>query len=449
MLEITGLSKIKSVQLITMGCSKNRVDSEKLLSRIKEGGLQILPEDADYKQSRPNAVIINTCGFIQDAKQESIDEILKAAKAKNDGYVQRLVVCGCLSERYRKELTTALPEVDAIFGSFEWDKVAAYLGLPSQSDSAKRLLTTPSHYAYLKIAEGCNRKCSYCAIPLIKGRFRSVPMTALVKEARNLAKQGVRELILIAQDTTYYGLDLYKKRALAQLIEKLSSVKGIEWIRIHYSYPAQFPKDVLKVMAENPKVCKYLDIPLQHCSTKVLKTMRRGVDFAKTQALIDDLRNTVKGVALRTTMMVGHPGEGKKEFEQLLNFIKKNRFEMLGAFTYSEEEGTFDAKNYPDTITPKEKKARYNALMKLQSTISLENNRKRVGWVEKVIIDEYKEGYLLARSQRESPEVDGQIIIDLTPQSNKPDFDARRLIGKFAAVRIISASSYDLTATLA
>ena len=428
MLEITGLSKIKTVQLITMGCSKNRVDSEKLLSRIKEGGLQIIPEDADYKQSKPNAVIINTCGFIQDAKQESIDEILKAAKAKNDGYVQRLVVCGCLSERYRKELTTALPEVDAIFGSFEWDKVAAYLGLPSQSDSAKRLLTTPSHYAYLKIAEGCNRKCSYCAIPLIKGRFRSVPMTSLVKEARNLAKQGVRELILIAQDTTYYGLDLYKKRALAQLIEKLSSVKGIEWIRIHYSYPAQFPKDVLKVMAENPKVCKYLDIPLQHCSTKVLKTMRRGVDFAKTQ---------------------GHPGEGKKEFEQLLNFIKKNRFEMLGAFTYSEEEGTFDAKNYPDTITPKEKKARYNALMKLQSTISLENNRKRVGGVEKVIIDEYKEGYLLARSQRESPEVDGQIIIDLTPQSNKPDFDARRLIGKFAAVRIISASSYDLTATLA
>lgn len=449
MLEITGLSKIRKVQLITMGCSKNRVDSEKLLSRIVEGGVEVVPEEADYESSRPDAIIINTCGFIQDAKKESIDEILKAVDAKIRGYVGRIVVCGCLSERYRSELSTALPEVDALFGSFEWDRLAAYLNLSSKKGWEKRVLTTPSHYAYLKIAEGCNRKCSYCAIPLIKGKFRSLSISALEKEARLLAKQGVRELILIAQDTTYYGMDLYGRRMLAPLIERLSRIKGIEWIRIHYSYPAQFPRDVLKVMAENPKVCKYLDIPLQHCSTRVLKVMRRGVDLAKTQALIDDLRKTVKGVSLRTTMMVGHPGEGKREFEQLLNFVKKNRFEMLGAFTYSEEEGTFDAKNYRDNITPKEKKRRYEALMKLQSTISLENNRKRVGGVEKVIVDEYREGFLLARSQRESPEVDGQIIIDLTPQRSKPDFDARRLIGKFAAVRIISASSYDLTATLA
>ena len=337
--------KPHKVQLVTLGCCKNRVDSEHLLAKLSEG-LEIVPEEVPYEESRPDTVIINTCGFIGDAKKESIDEILTAVKAKQDGFVGRIVVCGCLSERYREELQADIPEVDAFFGSFQWKEIVRWMSLPQENDWTKRHLTTPSHYAYLKIADGCNRKCSYCAIPLIKGPFKSVPMATLEREAKALAAKGVRELILIAQDTTFYGMDLYGKKMLAPLIERLSKIGGIEWIRIHYSYPTGFPKDVLKVMSENPKVCKYLDIPLQHSSTKILKMMRRGVDRTRQQSLLDDLRSRVPGIALRTTMIVGHPGEGEQEFEDLLDFVRKNRFEMLGAFTYSEEEGTYDAKNF-------------------------------------------------------------------------------------------------------
>lgn len=437
--------KPHKVQLVTLGCCKNRVDSEHLLAKLSEG-LEIVPEEVPYEESRPDTVIINTCGFIGDAKKESIDEILAAVKAKQDGFVGRIVVCGCLSERYREELQADIPEVDAFFGSFQWKEIVRWMSLPQENDWTKRHLTTPSHYAYLKIADGCNRKCSYCAIPLIKGPFKSVPMATLEREAKALAAKGVRELILIAQDTTFYGMDLYGKKMLAPLIERLSKIGGIEWIRIHYSYPTGFPKDVLKVMAENPKVCKYLDIPLQHSSTKILKMMRRGVDRTRQQSLLDDLKSRVPGIALRTTMIVGHPGEGEQEFEDLLDFVRKNRFEMLGAFTYSEEEGTYDAKYFADDIPQGVKNRRYGRLMRLQSRISLENNRRRVGGVEKVIIDDVKDGFLICRSQRESPEVDGSILVDL---KGCKGFDPLRLIGKFAAVRIISATEYDLTGVLA
>jgi len=457
MLEIAGLYKPKRVQLVTMGCSKNRVDSEKLLSRLSDGGLEIIPESISYEEARPDIVIINTCGFIGDAKKESVDEILSAVQAKKEGYVGKIVVCGCLSERYPEDLKESLPEVDALFGSFQWKEVLNWMGIAEKKPSVwiGRYLTTPRHYAYLKIADGCNRKCSYCAIPLIKGRFTSVPMATLEREAEALAAQGVRELILIAQDTTFYGMDLYGKKMLAPLVERLSKIDGIEWIRIHYSYPAGFPKDVLKVMASNPKVCKYLDIPLQHSSSKILSMMRRGVDHEKTQKLIDEIRDRVPGIVLRTTMIVGHPGEGEEEFEDLLEFVRKNRFEMLGAFPYSEEEGTYDASHFEDDVPSSVKRKRYNRLMKLQSRISLENNLRRVGQVEKVLIDDFKDGFLIARSQKESPEVDGTILIDISalPDGKKAkfpaDFAPERFIGKFAAVRIVSATEYDLTAVLA
>ncbi len=454
MLEVAGLYRPKKVQLITMGCSKNRVDSEKLLAVLADGGVEVLPETLTYQIAKPDVVIINTCGFIGDAKKESIDEILSAIAAKNEGYVDKVVVCGCLSERYEYDLKESLPEVDAFFGSFQWGAMIKWLGVEKSSALrskscilTERYLTTPKHYAYLKIADGCNRKCSYCAIPLIKGRYTSLPIEVLEKEARALALQGVRELILIAQDTTFYGTDLYGKKMLATLLERLSAIEGIEWIRIHYSYPAGFPRNVLKAMADNPKICKYLDIPLQHSSSKILSMMRRGVDYTKTQKLINEIRSMVPGIALRTTMIVGHPGEGKEEFEELLGFVRSNRFEMLGAFCYCEEEGTYDAVHYPDEVPSSVKKRRYNRLMSLQSKIALENNRKRIGGVEKVLIDAYKDGFLIARSQRESPEVDGSVLIDISDlqQTIAP----QQLIGKFAAVCITGATEYDLMARLA
>lgn len=452
MLEITGIFSPKRVQLITMGCSKNRVDSEKLLHKLSGSGMEIIPEDLPYDSSRPDLVIINTCGFIGDAKKESIDEILAAVEAKKAGYVGKVVVCGCLSERYPDDLKESLPEVDAFFGAFQWKAIVEWTGLGSgRLNSAPynwtgRYLTTPKHYAYLKIADGCNRKCSYCAIPLIKGRFTSVPMATLEREARQLASGGVRELILIAQDTTFYGMDLYGKKMLAPLIERLSKIEGIEWIRIHYSYPSGFPKDVLRQMAQNPKVCRYLDIPLQHCSSKILKMMRRGVDYEKTQKLIDDIRSAVPGIALRTTMIVGHPGETEGEFTQLLDFVRLNRFEMLGAFPYSEEEGTYDALHFEDDVPSSVKKRRYGRLMRLQARISLENNRKRIGGVEKVIVDDFRNGYLICRSQKESPEVDGVILVKV-PDSK--EISPELFIGKFAAVKINSVTEYDLQGELA
>lgn len=434
------------IQLVSLGCSKNRVDSEHLLRQIANAGIEILPEDFDLAAPggvRADAVIINTCGFIKDAKEESIQAIFAAVDAKNRGYIRHILVFGCLSQRYRDELIRNIPEVDAFFGAFDTDSVIQAIGIiKDNTQLLKRHLTTPKHYAYLKISEGCDRTCSYCSIPLIRGAHVSVPMEELVEEARNLAAEGVKELIVIAQDTTYYGLDLYKRRALEELLQKLCAIDGIEWIRLHYSYPAQFPQDVLDVMAANPKICRYLDIPLQHGSTKVLEAMRRSIDAPRTQEIIDAIRAKIPGVVLRTTMIVGHPGEDRREFEKLLAFVKKNRFERLGAFTYSEEEGTYGAAHFPDTVRESTKQKRYDELMELQSGISLEINESRIGTTERVIVDSFTGGVLVARSRSESPEVDGEILI--APCGNAPE----KLVGTFVEVKIIGANEYDLLAEL-
>lgn len=431
---------MKSLQVITLGCSKNTVDTEHLLSQVK-GSWEILPEE----ESRPvDVLLINTCGFIGDAKEESIQAILAAAARKKAGEVGRIIVFGCLSQRYMSQMPDLIPEVDYWFGARDLDPVVKALEcVPVRNPS--RLRTDHHAYAYLKISEGCDRRCSYCAIPSIRGAHRSVPMEAIVAEAESLAKEGVKELILIAQDTTYYGLDLYRRRALAELIRRLSAVSGIEWIRIHYSYPADFPEDVLVEMAENPKVCKYLDIPLQHVSDKVLDKMRRHVDGEWTRTLVRRLREEVPGVVLRTTMIVGHPGEGRKEFAELLDFLREAGFERLGAFEYSEEEGTFGAENYRDSVPRKEKARRLAELMRVQSGISLAFNESRVGKTDRVMVDDYADGVLVCRSQYESPEVDGEIVV----RYDGHDFGGKtpeELCGSFIDVRITGADEYDLIA---
>lgn len=433
----------KKIQLVSLGCSKNKVDSEHLLKQIAGAGIEILPETYDLTKGEVEAVIINTCGFIKDAKEESLEAIFSAVYAKNEGYIKHIFVFGCLSQRYNKELIADIPEVDAFYGAFDLETVMNAIGVNANPElKLKRHLTTPKHYAFLKISEGCDRTCSYCSIPLIRGKHISVPMEELVEEAKNLAADGVKELIVIAQDTTYYGLDLYKKRALAELLTKLCEVEGIEWIRLHYSYPAQFPQDVIEVMANNPKICKYLDIPLQHASTKVLNNMRRSIDAKETQRIIDSLRAKMPNIVLRTTMIVGHPGEDRVEFNKLLAFVKKNKFERLGAFTYSEEEGTYGAANLPDTVRESTKQKRYNELMELQSTISLSLNEARIGTTERVIIDSFTDGVLVGRSMSESPEVDGEILI--APTTDNPN----SLIGTFVNVKITGANEYDLLAEL-
>lgn len=429
-----------TLQAITLGCSKNKVDTEHLLAQLGDR-YAILPEEWNGKA---DVVILNTCGFIGDAKEESIGAILQAVQRKMAGDVGKILVFGCLSQRYMAALREEIPEVDGWFGARDLLPVVKALGgtgVPSPS----RHIQEKHPYAYLKISEGCDRRCSYCAIPFIRGAHKSVPVEELVREARELASGGVKELILIAQDTTYYGLDLYRERALARLIRELSAIGGIEWIRIHYSYPADFPEDVLDEMATNPKVCKYLDIPLQHISDKVLSMMHRQVDGAWTRALISKLRERVPGVVLRTTMIVGHPGEGKKEFRELMDFVSEARFERLGAFTYSEEDGTFGAKNYRDNVPRKEKQARLDALMELQKDISLSFNQSRVGQVERVLVDGYYDGFLICRSQYESPEVDGEILVEYSPErfGGEP---VEKLTGSFITVRITSADEYDLVA---
>ena len=416
---------MKRIQVVTMGCSKNRVDSEHLMRVLQERGYELVPETVDLASGRVDEVIINTCGFIQDAKEESVNAILEAVEAKKEGLVQKVSVFGCLSQRYRSELPPEIPEVD------EWNGVLTF-------DTLGRVLTTPKHYAYLKIAEGCDRSCSYCAIPMIRGPHVSVPMEQLVAEAKLLAAQGVKELIVIAQDTTYYGLDLYGKRRLGELLQQLAEIDGIEWIRLHYSYPAGFPEDVLRVMADNPKICPYIDIPLQHSADKVLAMMRRGVDGRQTRELVARMRQLVPGVVLRTTLIVGHPGEGEAEFRDLLDFVQECRFERLGAFQYSEEEGTYGAIHYKDDIPAEVKQERYDRLMELQSGISLAFNQSRVGTRTRVLVDSVSgDGILVCRSQTESPEVDGEILIKGTAP-----------VGQFADVTITGADEYDLIAEL-
>ena len=433
---------MKKLQTVTLGCSKNKVDTEHILSHV-EDLYEIIPEGEDIPV---DVILLNTCGFIGDAKEESIQAVLEAVEKKQRGEAGKVIVFGCLSQRYANELPELIPEVDAWFGAREFDPVIRALGAePSEEKRASRYLTTPSHYAYFKISEGCDRRCSYCAIPFIRGAHKSVPMEDLVREAEGLAEAGVKELIIIAQDTTYYGLDLYRRRALAELLQKLSEVDGIEWIRIHYSYPAAFPEDVLDQMADNPKVCRYMDIPLQHISDKVLDNMHRHVTGAWTRDLIRKMRERVPGVVLRTTMIVGHPGEGKRDFQELLSFVDEACFERLGAFMYSEEEGTYGAENFKDTITSKVKQERLDELMKRQSEISLAYNQSRVGTEVKVIVDDFMDGVFVCRSEFESPEVDGEILVK-HDSAVVGDVDPYSLIGEFIKVRITGADEYDLIA---
>ena len=430
------------LQTLTLGCSKNKVDTEHILSQV-ESSYEIIPEGEDVSV---DVLLINTCGFIGDAKEESVQAILEAVERKKQGSVGKILVFGCLSQRYGNELPDLIPEVDAWFGARDFDPVVRELGVePSPENVSRRYLTTPSHYAYLKISEGCDRRCSYCAIPFIRGAHKSVPIETLVAEATDLAAKGVRELIIIAQDTTWYGLDLYRRRALAELLQKLSEVEGIEWIRIHYSYPAAFPEDVLEQMADNPKVCRYMDIPLQHISDKVLDNMHRNVTGAWTRELIGKMRERVPGVVLRTTMIVGHPGEGKRDFNELLEFVKTARFERLGAFKYSEEEGTYGAENFKDSISAKTKQERLDELMTLQSEISLAYNQSRVGTEVKVIVDDFVDGIFVCRSEFESPEVDGEILVRYDAQA-VGDIDPYSLIGEFMMVKVTGADEYDLIA---
>ena len=428
------------LQIITLGCSKNRVDSEHILARAAACGVEIVSENASFEDARPDIVALNTCGFIQDAKTESIEAIFSALEAKKRGFVGKVLVFGCLSQRYRKELQEEIPEVDGFLGSFDAENLLAAMGLKNDDGLYyRRLLTTPPHYAYLKISEGCNRTCSYCAIPAIRGAHISVPMEKLVREAEELAGLGVKELIVVAQDTTYYGLDLYKKRMLAPLLAKLADIKGIEWIRVHYSYPDSFPEDVLEIMACCYKMCKYIDIPLQHASSKVLSAMRRSVDGEQTRALIEKFRKEVPGVVLRTTMIVGHPGEGVKEFRELLDFVKTYRFERLGAFQYSEEDGTYGALHLKDTVSKRVKQQRYDTLMELQSGISLDFNLSRVGSDCRLIVDSVSDECLVALSHIDSPEVDGEIFVNKIQGINP---------GDFINARITEADCYDLRASI-
>ena len=424
------------MRIITLGCSKNTVDTEHLLGLVQDS-LEVVPEESDAPWV--DYLLLNTCGFIGDAKEESVQAVLQAAALKAQGRVGRLMVFGCLSQRYAAELPSLIPEVDAWFGARDLAPVARALGVEPAADARPRryLSQAGKGYAYLKISEGCDRRCSYCAIPHIRGAHRSVPIEELVSEAAFLSSQGVKELILIAQDTTYYGLDLYGRRALADLLQSLSAVQGIEWLRVHYSYPADFPEDVLEQMARNPKVCKYLDIPLQHISDKVLDNMHRHISSEQTRRLIKTFREKVPGIVLRTTLIVGHPGEGEKEFEDLLDFVRESRFERLGAFAYSEEEGTWGAAHLKDDVPAPEKQHRLEKLMTVQKEISEEFNRSRAGSLETVMVDDFVNGAYICRSRYESPEVDGEIIV------NSP---APLKTGTMAKVRITGYDEYDLTA---
>ena len=425
---------MKKINVITLGCSKNTVDSEHLMARLAAAGYEVL---FDSDRTDAKVVVINTCGFIGDAKQESIDMILRAAEAKKAGKISRLFVVGCLSERYADELRAEIPEVDEYFGARTWDGIVRALGASEDPALAtERRLTTPKHYAYLKISEGCNWKCGYCAIPLIRGGHVSVPMEELEEEARKLAAQGVRELMVIAQDTTYYGIDLYGRRMLAELLRRLCRIDGIAWIRLHYAYPTGFPDEVIEVMAAEPKICKYLDIPFQHISDAQLSAMHRRHTKAEAMELIRRLRTAIPDLALRTTLLVGYPGETEADFAELTEFVREVRFERLGVFAYSEEEGTYSAEKLRDDVPEAVKQERVERIMALQNEISLDNNRRRVGRTERVMIDSRQGDWYVGRTQYDSPEVDQEILI---PAAGK-----RLLRGHFYEVTVTSAADYDL-----
>lgn len=431
-------NKNTRVNIVTLGCSKNLVDSEVLLTQLRGNGIDAVHE---AQQDDANVVVINTCGFIDNAKQESIDTILRYVDAKEEGLVEKVYVTGCLSQRYKDDLEKEIPEVDAWFGTRDLSRLLKVFKADYKHELVgERILTNPSHFAYLKISEGCDRPCSFCAIPLMRGKHISRPVDELVQEARNLAKSGVKELLLIAQDSTYYGLDLYKKRNLADLMRRLSDVDGIEWIRLHYAYPAGFPLDVLDAMADRDNICKYLDIPLQHGSNDMLKAMRRGITREKTEELLATIRQRVPGIALRTTMIVGHPRETDQDFEELVRFVKQSRFDRLGVFTYSHEDNTHSY-TMADDVPEDVKRRRMDDLMEVQQDISLELNQARVGKTFKVLIDRKEGGHYVGRTESDSPEVDNEVLIEAQ--------DNYLRIGDFQAITITDATEFDLTGIVA
>ena len=426
------------VNVITLGCSKNLVDSENLITQLEGNDYQVVH---DGGQDDANIVVINTCGFIDLAKEESINTILEYAAVKKSGGIDKLYVTGCLSQRYKDDLETEIPEVDAYFGTLELPHLLSKLDADYKHDLiGERLITTPPHYAYLKISEGCNRTCSFCAIPLMRGKHISKSIESLVAEAKNLARRGVKELMLIAQELTYYGLDLYKERALPRLLDALCEVDGIEWIRLHYAYPSKFPKEVFEVMARQPKLCNYLDMPLQHANNAVLERMRRQITREETEELIQYAKATVPGIGIRTTLLVGFPGETEEEFEDLCRFVEKMRFERVGVFEYSHEENT-RAYELEDDVSPEVKKARANRIMEIQQEISLEKNQALIGKEMRVLFDRKEGGYFVGRTEYDSPEVDNEVLVSAEDQYVR--------IGDFAQIRITDGTEYDLYGEIA
>ena len=428
------------VDLITLGCSKNLVDSEQLMGRLELNGYDV---EHDPKVADGEIAIINTCGFIQDAKKESIDTILEFAERRRSGELKKLIVMGCLSQRYKKELEKEIPEVDKFYGKFDFMDVMKYLGRDTEYNSkmgVSRRITTPKHYAYVKVSEGCNRMCSYCAIPLITGRYKSRDMQEIVDEVEFLVSQGVKEFQIIAQDLSYYGEDKYGENKLAELVRRLSDVNGVEWLRLHYAYPAGFPDELLKVMRERENVCKYLDIALQHISDNMLVKMRRHITKAETLDLLAKIRSEVPGIHIRTTLMVGHPGETSDDFDELVDFVKTQRFERMGAFTYSDEDGTYSNVHYNDDVPPEVKDKRLDKIMDLQSFISEEINANKVGKVLKTIIDRKEGDFYVGRTQFDSPEVDPEVLVKS---------DTKLVAGNFYDVKITGAETYDLYGEIA
>ena len=420
------------VDIITLGCSKNLVDSEQLMRQFQLNGYTVTH---DAEKVNGEFVVVNTCAFIGDAQEESINLILALGEEKDRGRIGKLFVMGCLSERFLKELKTELPFVDRFYGKFNWKELLNDIGKAYHPESSTdRVVTTPGHYAYLKIAEGCNRTCSYCSIPIITGKYRSRPMDEIIDEARLLTRKGVKEIQLIAQDLTYYGLDIYHKTVLPELVERLSDIPGIEWIRLHYGYPSQFPHDLLRVMRERENVCKYLDIALQHISDPMLKRMRRQITKQETYELIDRIREEVSGIHLRTTFMVGYPGETDEDFAELMQFAKDARFERMGAFAYSHEVGTYSYKNHRDDVEEEVKQQRLDTLMRLQQKISTEVQNEKVGKVFKVVLDR-EEDFYIGRTEYDSPEVDPEVLVSK---------EQNLQLGKFYAVRIESSEAFEL-----
>jgi ribosomal protein S12 methylthiotransferase len=430
------LKNKNKINIVTLGCSKNIVDSEYLIAQLAGNNFEVVHDSNDESAK---TVIINTCGFIKDAKEESINTILNFAKAKEAGIIERLFVFGCLAERYKSDLRSEIPEVDDFFGAKNLKDIIKTIGGDFKDELlGDRVVTTPSHYAYMKISEGCDRNCSYCAIPLIRGGHVSEPIENLTLQAAKLAAGGVRELLIIAQDSTYYGLDLYKKRKIAELLRRLSEVQGIEWIRLHYAYPLAFPDELISEIRDNPKICKYLDIPFQHISDKVLGKMRRGITKTETYKLIERIRNEIPGIALRTTLLVGHPGETEKAFDELKQFVEDVRFERLGVFPYSEEEDTYAAANFRDSISNSMKMERANEIMSLQNKISGELNLAKKNRRMKVIIDRVEPDFIVSRSEHDSPEIDQEVLIYKNETNLRP--------GSFAEVKIVDTDDYDLYA---